>query len=217
MVGILLRRLIVVFLTLVAPMCFAENYLVAEAAYQMLRVDKSPEHNLRIVLPKYYDVYSLGYGYRTNSNWGAEVGYQRNKAHSKTSNLAVNQNLLFTNQPNAQTIALTAKITSWYLCAVGYHVLSTNSEFVGQFGLALSKISVQANNNLFNAAGQNSLDFKVAFGLQHKFGEFIAVRALIKYESTQRLKLAYRKAGVVDYFKPFDDTWGLSLGLLIKF
>jgi hypothetical protein len=212
-----LRKLLVSVLLASSSMAWAENYLASDATYQLFRVENLPTHNLARVLPKYYEMFSLAYGYRTNSNWGVEIGYQRSKKTSKSANFAANDNILFTQLTSAQTITATPTISGAYLCAVGYHYLSTNSELIGQFGLIYSRVDVRSNSNSFVPAGVGSVSFKASFGYQYKFGKFAAVRALIKYESTQAQKLAYYEASGKYYFKPFYDTWGLSMGLLIRF
>jgi len=182
-----------------------------------MRVEGSPAHNLRMLLPKYYEMFAIGYGYRTNSNWGFEFGYQNSKKNTKAANFAANQNLLFTPFASAQQVIATSKVLGVYLCAVGYHQLSANSEFIGQFGFVYSRFKIQSNSDSFNASARGGVHFKAAFGLQHKFGEFVALRMLMRYESTQSLKLAYREGLSIYYFKPFYDSLGLSIGLLIRF
>lgn len=202
---------------LIAPLSWAENYLVADAIYQKMRVENNSSHNLSKLLPKYYEMFSVGYGYRTNSNWGFELGYQNSKKTSKSGNFAPNENLLFTSSPSARQVLATPKLLGVYLCAVGYHPFSDNSEFVGQFGFVYSKFKVSSNSDSFNASARGGVHFKASFGLQHNFGEFVSLRALMRYESTQSLKLAYREGSSVYYFKPFYDSWGLSVGFLIRF
>jgi cytochrome b involved in lipid metabolism len=213
-----LSKLICAGLLLTASgICAAEHYVVTDFSYQRLSLEKSTTHNLHRVFPNHYKIYSFGYGYRTNKHWGVELGVQQSMQQIKTSEFIANEKLLASTLTSAQTISVNPKVRGAYVCAVGFYNLPGEFEFIGNLGVMLTRIDADSSSAVFNAKSKNSLVCKINFGLVYNMSTFLSLRTMLRYESTQTLNFGYNVNGSTHYFKPFNDTLGISFGAMLRF
>lgn len=202
----------------------AANYVGLDYKMRRMIGRNTATYDLHRVLPKSYSGAEFYVGHRFDNDVGLTLGIDRSRSATRNHTFAANEPFLGDKQQAGDRTVIKAKIHATHLDLNGFHNYNKNFEAIGQIGIAMMRVSMDATTYAAGVGRSMAPSKKyriiprLGFGLQYFSDIGIGVRGLLNWEGTNfyRMRLT-DEDGVRRSVKPFRHSWVFSIGVVGRF
>lgn len=222
-----LKKITLAMALLISVDAFADaaNYVGVDYNIRKMRGRDHSNYSMAAALPDIYHGYEVYAAHRFANDVGLSIGWEQTKNEAKKHVFSANENFVSEPQAAGNVSSVTARVEVIHLDLNGYYNFTENFEAIGQIGMGLIRVSMDASvlsggvsRNLYPSNNFDNVIPRISFGLQYFTKLHIGIHSMISWQGTDLTHMSFTDAdGLRNKIKPFSESWLFSIGIVGKF